>query len=374
MRGLCACMIVFFHFNSTVYSHFQLVPLFNNAFVFVDFFFVLSGFVITASYEEKLLKGMPLKDYIYLRFGRIYPLHFFMLLLFIALEAMKIVMRAETPAFSGDYSLAHLLQSFLLIQSLGFFDHSSWNPPSWSISVEFYTYIAYAFILYVFKRKLWMAVLPVLVLSPIFFLLIDKQNISITDDYGLIRCFYGFSVGILAHKIFCLFQKQTIPFVQIHEGLIFIATILFVSLLGATQLSFLAPPLFGVFVIIFAFEQGFVSRVLKCKLFLILGSLSYSIYLTHQFIQNVFYNGAKVLQRFWEPIIFNTLTVKDTGQPLLALERWQGDIIQLVGFVSVILFSIMTYKFLESPANRWVRRMVQKKERTNVPEASSAAF
>lgn len=54
-RGLAACMVALFHLR--VPSHLDGAALVRNASLFVDFFFVLSGFVITASYAQRLAGG-----------------------------------------------------------------------------------------------------------------------------------------------------------------------------------------------------------------------------------------------------------------------------------------------------------------------------
>src|SRR5687768_3329218 len=88
-RGIAACLIVFFHFRNFTYSHLASVDIINHAWLFVDFFFVLSGFVITASYQNRLEQGYSLRRFIFLRLGRIYPLHIFMLMAFLAFEFLR---------------------------------------------------------------------------------------------------------------------------------------------------------------------------------------------------------------------------------------------------------------------------------------------
>ncbi len=89
LRGLCAIFVCLFHFHSTS-------TIFSGSFVrsswqFVDFFFVLSGFVIAANYRSRLQDGMPIGRFLGLRLGRIYPLHVFVLGLFVIAEVVGIV-------------------------------------------------------------------------------------------------------------------------------------------------------------------------------------------------------------------------------------------------------------------------------------------
>ena len=53
-----------------------------SSYLFVDFFFILSGFVMTHVYREQITHGMPFKKYALLRVARLYPLHVFAHLLY----------------------------------------------------------------------------------------------------------------------------------------------------------------------------------------------------------------------------------------------------------------------------------------------------
>lgn len=86
-RGVCACLVAFMHFD--VYSHFHTLPFVWNSYLFVDFFFVLSGFVISASYRTRLMLGFGVCKFMLLRFGRVYPLHLFMLGCFVGFEVIR---------------------------------------------------------------------------------------------------------------------------------------------------------------------------------------------------------------------------------------------------------------------------------------------
>jgi peptidoglycan/LPS O-acetylase OafA/YrhL len=53
-RGIAACLVALFHleaYSHLVYSHLNAAPFLRNSWLFVDFFFVLSGFVIAANYQ-----------------------------------------------------------------------------------------------------------------------------------------------------------------------------------------------------------------------------------------------------------------------------------------------------------------------------------
>ena len=72
-RGICACLVAVFHFHA--YGFLYTSPFLRNFYLFVDFFFVLSGFVIAWNYADKLTSVQALKGFMILRAGRLYPLH-----------------------------------------------------------------------------------------------------------------------------------------------------------------------------------------------------------------------------------------------------------------------------------------------------------
>ncbi len=88
-RGVCACLVVLFHVHG--YSPIYSWSLVRNSYLFVDFFFVLSGFVISWNYGARLDSWSGVKRFLVLRLGRVYPLHVFMLLCFIGWETARVV-------------------------------------------------------------------------------------------------------------------------------------------------------------------------------------------------------------------------------------------------------------------------------------------
>ena len=88
-RGIAACLVALYHFDAV--SHVWGLPLLRHAWLFVDLFFVLSGFVIAANYQQRLLAGYGAGRFILLRLGRLYPLHFVMLAVFVALKLLLLI-------------------------------------------------------------------------------------------------------------------------------------------------------------------------------------------------------------------------------------------------------------------------------------------
>src|SRR5262249_32428682 len=121
---------------------------------FVDFFFVLSGFVITHGYRNKLIDFRDMLSFVRKRFLRLYPLHLFTFLLFLVwiplVDTSRMILTMRFSEFHwinwfGDLSFGRIIAHLSLFQGfLGSWENVRFNIPSWSISVEFWTYVVFA--------------------------------------------------------------------------------------------------------------------------------------------------------------------------------------------------------------------------------------
>src|SRR5882762_11377334 len=74
LRGAAALCVVVYHYVGILYNHKWEWP--PSAFLAVDFFFLLSGFVIMHAYARRLAAGMPTQQFFMVRLIRLYPLYF----------------------------------------------------------------------------------------------------------------------------------------------------------------------------------------------------------------------------------------------------------------------------------------------------------
>jgi peptidoglycan/LPS O-acetylase OafA/YrhL len=342
-RGIAACVVAIRHLPAT--THLSGVPLLENSYLAVDFFFVLSGFVIAATYEQRLAEGFSPWRFALLRFGRLYPLHLCVLLACILLHlahwasGLGTVSAFQPPFWSADTIVANLL----LVQSLHLFDFPTWNWPSWSISTEFYTYLLFALGVWLMKRRIVLALVPV-VLASLAALWVLVGHISTDLDWGLIRCIFGFSAGVLAwhaHRGARLRSGTALELMTI--GLI----VLFVWHAGTTKLSLAAPAVFALAVLVFAAEAGALSRLLRAPAGLWLGARSYSIYMVHVPVVLLLIDCAKLL-RFRGIDLF-------LGNKI-GRQVWESDAVCLVYFPLVLGLAALTYRWIEVPGRAWFRR------------------
>ena len=365
-RGVCACFVVLFHFHG--YSPIYTSPLVRNSYLFVDFFFVLSGFVIAWNYSARLDSWASLKRFLILRIGRLYPLHVFTLLSFIAYETVKLASRggragAAQPFTGGTDPLA-VLTNLLLAQSLNVHDMLTWNGPSWSISAEWWTYVLFALVAVAAGVRNWM-LLAVAIAAPLLLLRLSTTGMDVTYDWGLIRSVFGFALGVACCRIHRALQRKarrTAPlpassraaFATALEFAVLAAVVLFVSFAGKDNVSLLAPFLFSAAVLVFAAEDGLVSRLFRTRPLKWVGQLSYSIYLTH-FLLVITVPAA--IKRIFQIDLWTPFALAGGGTvQLYGRDNVQGTLLYLLVLALTLAFSAFTYRWIETPGREWSRR------------------
>jgi len=364
-RGVAACLVALFHLDA--YSHFYDLPFLRNAWLFVDFFFVLSGFVIAANYQQRLLEGFGVGRFLFLRLGRLYPLHFAMLALFVGVELLKLLRRALVPASvwslnpvapfgTPQDSPVAVAANLLLVQSLHVFDFLTWNVPSWSISTEFYTYVLFALCLVALRARAWIALALALTVAPALIAVLSERNMATIYDWGIIRCVYGFSAGVLAWHLYRRSGDRLRRWSGSAVELAALALVVaFVSAAGTTPLSIAAPYVFALVVLVFAFEQGIASAVLKTRSLVFLGTVSYSIYMTHAFIERRWRDVAYAIDRHLHVNPFTVRNVDGQELQLFGTQPWHGDVASVAYLAMVIAASYFTYRWIEKPGREWAR-------------------
>lgn len=183
----------------------------QNGSAILDLFFILSGFVICNAYGGKISTGREFFDFMWLRLGRLYPMHLLMLFVFVGIEIAKYVAEvgfglvAVKSAFviNNGYSF---LTNALLIHSLGVHDSVTYNFPSWTISVEFATYIVFGTLLLLVRKTRWVLAISVVLIgaSVTVLILVDASSRphEVSYDYGFFRCVEGFFIGVLLCHIY----------------------------------------------------------------------------------------------------------------------------------------------------------------------------
>jgi len=286
LRGIAAVMVAVSHFriDSFIYQN-QFI---GNSYLWVDFFFVLSGFVIALNYQSKIKNFQSLFAFQAKRFIRLYPLHLILLFMFLGLEYLELLKELYTnsigiaPAFSKN-SISAFAHNIFLTHNL-FLNTVSWNYPSWSISAEFYTYFLFGVLILLtrgsYKYILWTSV-AMIFLS--FFILL---NSSMDTSQGIIRCFYSFFLGAI---IFNINQKSSIEISALFSYFIFTLALLGIYFSGPSQsigINILMPLVFASLILslLLSRADNKLIKILSLNFLISLGAISYSIYMIHAFI------------------------------------------------------------------------------------------
>ncbi len=343
-RGTGALAVCFIHLQLNGYL--TSAPSLDSWTLAVDFFFVLSGFVMARIYADELADGERVAVFVVRRLGRLWPLHVSMLAMFVAVEIAKLALARETgfssehAAFAAARNPADILPIALFLQTARLGPELTWNFPSWSISAEIWTYAVFALVAlrtagHPGRRAAVAGAIAVAAWLVLFVDITGRGMIS-TDVFGIVRCLLGFFSGVVAEW---LHRRGT--FRALADGRAEIPTALIgIALIWATaslpEARYAAPVVFLALVFAHAGDRGPLSRFLATSPMQWLGRLSYSIYLTHLFLV------AYVVPRLSQ-------TVDRLFPDAVALREAAVGAIYIA---LVLVLSTATWRFIELPGQR----------------------
>ncbi|QZA77943.1 acyltransferase [Deefgea tanakiae] len=340
-RGLCALSVVVFHLH--LLQGFSEWDFFRSAGLMVEFFFTLSGFVLAYRYMLEPMDGAGFGRYMISRFFRIYPLHLVMLLLF----SVSMFWQWASGEFA-PWQLQQWLYQILLLQAwLPAGDPFAFNGPAWSISVEFYLYVLFGAILWVTLR--WRQAAFVLLVAGCSLCVWLSFNFTGSGGFRGITCFF---LGALAYRCFDAIHHWRLSFK--------LATLIEVLLLAALYMvitaqypnkSFLAAWAFAIAIIVFAFEQGAVSKCLRHESFVSMGKWSFSIYLSHYGVLHLILLVLTAFAPQW-------LLYKDGLRFINLGSAWADNLVGIVILALVLLISRWSYQVIELRGIRWGKQLL----------------
>ncbi len=352
-RGVLALMVAMYHTMWT--SHVNNTAFFSNGPVLIDLFFVFSGFLMFTLYREGINSIAQSRTFIKRRIARLYPIHFVMLMIALLYAFARVLAHifgfaTLTPGEILPFQAGapETWQSFLanltLTQAMGVFDHLSFNMPSWTVSVEFWAYFVFAgMMLWARPKKLWhFSMIAIFIGMNYYSLSRLKPNMDFHYDLGFWRCLGGFFTGVLvaaSYKWICD-KKWALngSIAHIFEAVALALMIGFVIYFPGKWQFFIAPVAF-VFVLAFAFDAGFVSKIMSAKPLLWLGRISYSVYMVHILFSLIL---AIIAEKVF-PHIFG-VNWNQTGIG--------GDLLLIPYVLLVILAAGLSYRFIEIPGRK----------------------
>lgn len=357
LRGLAAIWVVVFHFDAFMtfgpgkegLMSKETTMLIGNGYLLVDFFFLLSGFIICHVYGDKLSqkkKGVT-KNYLMARFSRLYPLHLFALL-FLFLQ-FAVLSSLSDEYFEGNKGFFPVFDFFVYLfmgQSSGILTNYSWNLPSWSIAAEWWTYIIAIFIIPIINKGsskitylFWALSITGLIVLAYFG---GNGNLDYTLNFGTLRCLFEFVIGLGIYQVYKK-VKDSDSFWKSDWAF-------YVSLAGSYL--FLHLDIHDVIVIVFfsgvilsaSLNTGVPYKILNIKPLQFLGDISYSIYL---------------LQLFWL-LLWSTYVRVNYPE---GIPSFSTNLLMLgILLTALIINSYLTYRFIEIPFQKMLRRKKPKEK------------
>jgi peptidoglycan/LPS O-acetylase OafA/YrhL len=314
----------------------------------VDVFFVLSGFIISHVHLREFSRTVeprPFFVFLGLRLARVYPLHLLMTCLLIPVTLLP----GFTEAFHPNaFTAFNLFANFLLIQNWLFFFMPafwlgpgwSWNGPAWSLSVEWFVYLAFPFLAVAFARVrstvllLAAALLPMVALTVIFSIQAGAVASGGMGRAGMVKGIAEFISGIAIYRLW----YDTERFKAFAERYCTLAAVIFIAV--ASSPEYHALSIFALVVLIpgLAEGRGYFARVCESAPIRYLGDISFSLYLSHL------------------PLI---LLANHTARQLGFQEQWSNDILlHLILMIPIMLVAHLLFFRFERPARLAGRAVV----------------
>lgn len=353
LRGVAALLVVLFHVFE-IHSHGDhSKQIINHGYLAVDFFFLLSGFVLGYAYDDRWGE-MTLKDFFKRRIIRLQP----MIIIGSIIGALLFYFQ-DSPALGWGGINEVPVWKMLLVMLIGFtlipvgkgLDIRGWNEmhplngPAWSLFFEYIANIVYALVL----RRVSKIVLAILVVVAAGFTIhyaLTNPNGDIIGGWsiddstqlkiGFIRLAFPFLAGLLLARIGKL---------RYTKNAFLSAALLLVVLLSVPRLgdadSLCLNGLYECFCLIIMFPfiiwlgaGGKVQGYKASKVCKFLGDISYPIYITHFPIAYVY--------MAW--VTNNNLTLE---------QSWHYGLLVVIAAVAT---AYLAMRFYDLPIREWLRK------------------
>ena len=374
-RGIGAIIVMFYHFSAYKLNSgevLRLIPFGKNIGVTLDLFFILSGFVIAYIYANLFAAGMKrddLKTFFWHRFVRLYPLHLFALLVFLAERAAYVLLAShKVTVFSGadptsffyaiDGGVANtpytLLANVFIMHGVGFTSALSWNYPSWTVSSEYAAYLVFPLMCLLISRTGRYAIPLLIGLALGAYLLIEIYcgTVDIVGYIGAIRTVPGFALGVAMCLLARRLESVPTAYLQVLQTIVLAGT-----LLGLIYGEFQTPLVcaLALLALITAPNRGWLSGALAWEPLQFLGRISYAVYMMHVV------TGIAVKE------------VMNIARPAVGIadaQVWWPYAVLAAQLGATIVVATIAFRFVELPARTLLSGLVKRRRAT--PAAATA--
>ncbi len=361
LRFVAAAWVVLFHFRPMLREASPglfdaLAPVLNCGAQGVDLFFILSGFVLTWNYLDRMGPSFSARaslHFLWLRLARVWPVY----LVTLHLAALWIIFTlyvGHVPSKAVDQLTAVSYVRQLLLVQLWFqpyFDGSSWDGPAWSISAEWLAYLLFApLVLVIFRishatrarSMMWLAVAASL--PPVLLLLSSGQ--FYTPWSWLPRIVMQFTAGALVAAAVGRLRPSdrarrcagyvSVLLIGVIVGLMYLLDAH--PLPDVTDSGGLVDVLFVPLVMTLAIGTGSLPGLLSTRPMIFGGQVSFCLYMVHELVHTVWGWAAEQFR----------LTLAGSGGKFV-----------VIGLLAIALAAaILLFHVVEEPARRWMRKMM----------------
>lgn len=340
LRFMAALWVVFYTFWPNLDVGF-LPNLAAKGYLGVELFFVLSGFILSHVYLHAFAeKRFSYRGFLCARIARVYPLHLFTLLgvMALGLAAVAVGMSIDDSVLSWKTLPAHLL----MVHAWGFASEAGWNHPSWSISAEWFAYLAFplfALAAWPLRKRPWIAAAGAAVflmgLYAAFERLAGFPLTEATFRWGALRIVPCFAYGC---ALYLVYRRAPLPRAGALALLAAVVMIASASVLAWDAVTVLAA---GLLILALASIPHSRAGWLGSRPAVYLGEISYSVYM---------------VCAPWQILAVN-LAARATGaeDKRLHVLVWLGIILGL------IITAAATYHLIERPARKALRGMAHRR-------------
>ncbi|MCK8495083.1 acyltransferase [Spirosoma sp. RP8] len=358
LRGVAAIIVVFFHLAEPLASS-RLDNVVNHGYLAVDFFFLLSGFVIGYAYDDRWDK-LTVGGFLFRRIERLQPL----VVLGMTLGAIGFYFTDSTI-----WPLIHTVPvwKLIVVMLIGYtlipvplsMDIRGWqemhplNSVGWSLFFEYIANILYALGLRKLSNKA-LAYFVVLSGALLLHFAVTNPNGDVTGGWtlnaehmriGITRTLFPFFAGLLLSRVW---RPTYIKNAFLWSALLVAIVLLMPRIGGADHLWM--NGLYEAFCIIFVFPlivyigaSGVVHTQWEVKLCQFLGKLSYPLYMTHY-----------VLVYFYVAWVSN-------HKGITLEQAWPYALLTFSGAIGLAYVSLTWY---DEPVRAWLRRKMTIKKRS----------
>ena len=363
LRGVAALMVIWYHvFEGYAFAGGTTIDTFNHGYLAVDFFFILSGFVIGYAYDDRWGKNFTMKDFIKRRLIRLHP----MVIMGAVVGAITFYIQGSVQWDGTHIGISMVMLSLLCtiffipaMPGVGYEVRGNGemfplNGPCWSLFFEYIGNILYALFIRRLSNKALTIVVVLLGVALASFAIFNVSgygNIGVgwTLDGvnfigGLLRMLFPFSMGMLLSRNFKPMKLR---------GAFWICTLVMIALFAVPYLegteSICTNGIYEAFCIIIAFPilrwigaSGTTTDKKSTQICKFLGDISYPIYVIHYPFMYLFYAWLIKNQLF---------TLGETWQVALCVYAWN------------ILFAYLCLKLYDEPVRKYLaKRFLNKKQ------------